>query len=272
MKLRGRLKKHTEANHMIWYLSGHFAQWCNLKQKSIYFLCFALFHSSLMHCPLFRRCPKIRPCVWYCTTDSGSHSGSWKNFKLLSVNGSRTDSGPVLYCLSVVTYVWSHHMTGLKKYSGSIVPRQHRELSAFSHGFSFSHVSCLSTFRHGTHTQFLCWSLAKKQIHVLQGWSDDMLIFSPTPHHCSFFPPSPKVRGHRAGSLLSSWHLEVRAARRSGAWGSASSTCRNTTSSSCWRTALSSCAPPGQTGPWPSSGSTSRGWRRFVWTQLKLQW
>lgn len=98
---------------------------------------------------------------------------------------------------------------------------------------------------------------------------------------CSYFPPlhttahsspSTKVRGHRAGSLLSSWHLEVRAARRSGAWGSASSTCRNTTSSSCWRTALSSCAPPGQTGPWPFSGSTSRGWRRFVWTQLKLQW
>lgn len=63
MKLRGRLKKHTEANHMIWYLSGHFAQWYNPKQKSICFLWFALFHSGLMHCPLFRRCPKIRPCV-----------------------------------------------------------------------------------------------------------------------------------------------------------------------------------------------------------------
>lgn len=110
-----------------------------------------------------------------------------KTCKLLSVNGSRTDSGAVLFCLSVVTYAWSHHMTGFKKHRCSVVQRQHRKLSAFSHGFSFSHVSCLSTFRHGTHTQFLCWSLVKKQIHVLQGWSDDMLIFSPTPHHCPIF-------------------------------------------------------------------------------------
>lgn len=79
-----------------------------------------------------------------------------------------------------------------------------------------------------------------------------------------------KVRGHRAGSRLSSWHLEVRAARKSGAWGSVSSTCRNTTFSSCWRTALSSCALPGPRGLWLSSGSTLRGWKRFVSTIISL--
>lgn len=35
---QGRLKKHTEANHMIWYLSGHFAQWCNPKQEHLLFM------------------------------------------------------------------------------------------------------------------------------------------------------------------------------------------------------------------------------------------
>lgn len=79
-----------------------------------------------------------------------------------------------------------------------------------------------------------------------------------------------KVRGHWAGLRLSSWHLEVRAARKSGAWGSVSSMCRNTTFSSCWRTALSSCALLGPTGPWPSSGSTLRGWKRFVCTMISL--
>lgn len=92
-------------------------------------------------------------------------------------------------------------------------------------------------------------------------------------------PPTPtttvplrrtKVRGHCAGSRLSSWHREVRAARKSGAWGSVSSTCRNTTFSSCWRTALSSCALPGPTGLWRSSGSTLRGWKRFVCTNIYL--
>lgn len=79
-----------------------------------------------------------------------------------------------------------------------------------------------------------------------------------------------KVRGHWVGLRLSSWHLEVRAARKSGAWGSVSSMCRNTTFSSCWRTALSSCALLGPTGLWPSWGSTLRGWKRFVCTMISL--
>lgn len=96
-----------------------------------------------------------------------------------------------------------------------------------------------------------------------------MMICHPPP------PPSvplrrTKVRGHWVGLRLSSWHLEVRAARKSGAWGSVSSMCRNTTFSSCWRTALSSCALLGPTGPWPSSGSTLRGWKRFVCTMISL--
>lgn len=89
--------------------------------------------------------------------------------------------------------------------------------------------------------------------------NDDMTTPSPTVPLCRT-----KVRGHRAGLRLSSWHLEVRAARKSGAWGNVSSMCRNTTFSSCWRTALSSCALLGPTGPWLSSGSTLRGWKRFV--------
>lgn len=98
-----------------------------------------------------------------------------------------------------------------------------------------------------------------------------MMIWHPPPP----LPPTvplrrTKVRGHWVGLRLSSWHLEARAARKSGAWGSVSSTCRNTTFSSCWRTALSSCAPLGPTGLWLSSGSTLRGWKRFVCPMISL--
>lgn len=259
MKLRGRLKKHTEANHMIWYLSGHFAQWCNPKQKSICFLWFALFHSGLMHCPLFRRCPKIRPRVRYCATDSESHSGCC--FQLMGPEQAVV----LFYFVCLRSHMYGHIIGPVLR--NTEAPWCHGNTASSVH----SHTgSIFLTFPASPHfaTARTLSSCAMFCRHDLTTCS----YFPPLHTTVHFFPPSTKVRGHRAGSLLSSWHLEVRAVRRSGAWGSASSTCRNTTSSSCWRTALSSCAPPGQTGPWPSSGSTSRGWRRFVWTQLKLQW
>lgn len=43
---------------------------------------------------------------------------------------------------------------------------------------------------------------------------------------------------------------------------------RSTTSSSCSRNASSSCARPGPTGPWPSSGTTSKDWKRWVLTHV----
>lgn len=125
--------------------------------------------------------------------------------------------------------------------------------------FSHLHISGLYHQALG----LLCFSLFMKWIHAVKWWFD--------------IPPPPtvplrrtKVRGHWVGLRLSSWHLEVRAARKSGAWGSVSSMCRNTTFSSCWRTALSSCALPGPTGLWPSWGSTLRGWKRFVCTMIFL--
>lgn len=160
--------------------------------------------------------------------------------------------------------IWPDFAPDTQRLSGSTVSKQHptsRRILTLLLFFSHSHIFCPSISHHDTRTPwFLCCSLVKKWIRIAQRWSDTVLPF-PTPLSAL---PSTKVRGHRAGLRSSPWHLEVRAARRSGAWGSVSSMCRNTTFSSCWRTALCSCAPLGQTGPWPSSGSTSRGWRRFV--------
>lgn len=64
------------------------------------------------------------------------------------------------------------------------------------------------------------------------------------------------------------WHQAVWAVKRSGAFESVSSMSRSTTSSSCWRTASSSCAWLGQTGPWPSSGTTLKDWKRCVLTHV----
>lgn len=158
--------------------------------------------------------------------------------------------------------IWPVFTPDTWKLSDSIVPKQHPVfLCLLTLVLLFSRFSvCLSVSHHDAHALLFRVTLWQRSGFVLD--SDDLKSHS-------FFSllstlSRTKVRGHRAGLQLSSWHLEARAARRSGAWGSVSSTCRNTTFNSCWRTALSSCAPPGQTGPWPSSGSTLRGWRRFV--------
>lgn len=159
-----------------------------------------------------------------------------------------------------MTSFHSWHLEALRLHSAKTTPR----LSVPSHSGStfltFSRFYLCLFSHHDAWALLFCVTLWHPSESVLD--SHDLKL-------CSFFSllstlSRTKVRGHRAGLQLSSWHLEARAARRSGAWGSVSSTCRNTTFNSCWRTALSSCAPPGQTGPWPSSGSTSRGWRRFV--------
>lgn len=142
-------------------------------------------------------------------------------------------------------------------HSISTVPKKPHHLSVPSHSGSI--FLTFSRFLSVYFSSRPCCFLITLWIRVVQ--CDELLLFffSSLSTLCSV-----KVRGNRTGLPLSSWHLEVRAVRRSGAWGSVSSMCRNTTFNSCWRIALFSCAPPGQIGPWPSSGSTLRDWRRFV--------
>ena len=218
---------------------------------------------------LFPHCSKIRPRVWWSPFDKRA---SFKTAgKLLWVNESKTDGLSVLFASSVVRYVWSHHMTAFHSWH-SEAPRAATSGCVLTVVLFLAHFQGFFFF----FFSFLFFGPIPKHKHpgscvALWSWSESMSysdVLTPCFFFFLFFPHDPftstKVRGHRAGSPLSSWHLEVRAARRSGAWGSVSSTCRNTTFSSCWRTALSSCALLGQTGPWPSSGSTSSGWRRFV--------
>lgn len=159
-----------------------------------------------------------------------------------------------------MTSFHSWHLDALRLHSAKTTPHLSLPSHPGSIFLTFSRFLSVHLSSWHTVTFLMHRSLVTQWILIVQRWSE----------LCSFLPPllstlsSTKVRDHRAGLWLSSWHLEARAARRSGALGSVSSTCRNTTFNSCWRTALSSCAPPGQTGPWPSSGSTSRGWRRFV--------
>lgn len=66
------------------------------------------------------------------------------------------------------------------------------------------------------------------------------------------------------------WQRLAQAVWRSRAFGSVSSTSRSTTSSSCSKNASSSCARHGLSGPWLSSGTTSKGWKRLVLAQALL--
>lgn len=220
----------------------------------------------------------IRPCV--CVSLIEGFIQAAEKLRLFSVSRQTQvtqDRHVVVCCLwsdMCDHIIWPVFTPDTQEHSGSTAPKQHPTsqcLLTLPLFFSHSHVFCPSIPHHDTQTPSrlscfisgrpvnpwcaaMIWNYASLFIYLF--------IFLPLLVHSVY--SSTKVRGHRAGLRLSSWHREVRAARRSGAWGSVSSTCRNTTFNSCWRIALSSCAPPGQTGLWPSSGNTSRGWRRFV--------
>lgn len=80
----------TVANHMIWDLSGYFAQrqHCGLKcsnPEQVHSLLWVFFfNSGLIQWPSFQHLSKIRPCVWYCLSDRGLFSGWWKSCIVLS--------------------------------------------------------------------------------------------------------------------------------------------------------------------------------------------
>lgn len=110
-----------------------------------------------------------------------------------------------------------------------------------------------------TNKQYICCANALWMIHkLLLHWGiglDKILWISPS--HVL-------LQGQRSKSQSSAaWRPAAQVVKRRRVCGSVNCTCRGITSSSCWRTALCSCAPPGLTAPWPSSGNTLKGWRRW---------
>lgn len=185
---QGCLKKHTEANHMIWYLSGHFARWCNLKQEHFTFYGLLCFTVSLIHCPLFRRCPKFksRVCAWHC----GSHSACWKTPSCFELLGPRQTVALVLFLficgrICVITsydQFWLPTETARRYAWRCRVPRQHSVLARILMPLGFSHISRLPASRHATRADGSRADLQTTSKCVWQG--DDLTT-------CSYFPSTP---------------------------------------------------------------------------------
>lgn len=93
----------TGADHMIWDLSGYFAQqkYCDLKcwnPKQVHLLLWVgLFHSGLIHWPSFHHRLKL-DLVYDTVSLIEGFIQAGEKVKLFWVNKPRTDSVPVLVC------------------------------------------------------------------------------------------------------------------------------------------------------------------------------
>lgn len=154
----------------------------NVESQTLYtcfffFFWYGLFHKGLIHCPSLPYSTRCKPRVcWYLVF-------LWELYLVLQREEKQEKAGqtaPVLVLVSVVRYVWSHHMTNFipdtEQCSGAVVTKQHQSLCAFSLWSYFSHILPVRFSCRYSDSFYFLW-FSSPVIHVILWWADIMPLF-----------------------------------------------------------------------------------------------